>query len=191
MSETGAQELLEAFFAEESIDLYAVLDLADCPVTRGDLLCRTLPGARSVILYAVPYFIGRPEGANLSLYAMAPDYHLYLQGLGARLKNALLPLFPDARFEAFGDHSPIDERISAARAGLGLLGDNGLIITKNYGSFVFIGELLSDLPQKAEPVRKAEKKTAEPSASDGDDEGDLPMVVPPAPLRPPPMAEPL
>lgn len=47
--------------------------------------------------------------------------------------------------KGFSDHSPIDEVNAAAKAGLGIIGENGLLINKTYGSYVFIGEVFTDL----------------------------------------------
>ena len=155
MDENAPLDALAAFFAAEGIELYASLPLDDCPVIRSDLLFE-VPGAQSVLLFVVPYFTGNHPKRNVSLYALAPDYHFYMKEFGKRLIARLSSLRPEARFAAFADRSPIDERRAAARAGLGILGDNGLLITKPYGSYVFIGEVLSDLPPEALGAKKAE-----------------------------------
>ena len=140
---------MDAFFKDARISLYGAISIDCCPVIRPDLLDRTVPGAKTVLLYAVPYFTGDTKDRNVSLYAVSKDYHLFLKDLGLRLISLLSSTHPDGRFAAFVDHSPIDERISAAKAGLGVIGDNSLLITKDYGSFVFIGEVLADLPPEA------------------------------------------
>lgn len=113
---------------------------------------RRLPAdARTVVIAAFPYFCGNSEGANLSKYAMPEDYHLLV---GARLRAAaerLAALYHGRSFESFCDSSPIPEVSAACRAGLGVCGRNGLLITKRYGSFVFLGELVTDLALPAEP----------------------------------------
>jgi epoxyqueuosine reductase len=91
----------------------------------------------------VPYYAGQVE--NLSCYASAKDYHLYMKSLFARICPALQEE-SGYSFYGFADHSPIDERLAAAQAGLGIRGDNGLLIHSRYGSFIFIGELLTDMP---------------------------------------------
>ena len=54
-------------------------------------------------------------------------------------------MFPHNTFSCFTDNSPIPEVYAAAAAGLGVIGKNGLLISKKYGSFVFIGEIVTDL----------------------------------------------
>jgi epoxyqueuosine reductase len=83
---------------------------------------------------------------NLSLYAVPRDYHGYVQELSKFMLPALAAAFPAHRFSLFADHSPICEVDAAARAGLGVVGLNGLLITPAYGSFVFIGEVVTDAP---------------------------------------------
>lgn len=134
-----------AILSEEGITEYGVLPISEVRVTYADLFSRD--GAftpRSVLIYAVPYYTGPAE--NLSSYAVSRDYHLYMRSLSERLASAIGAQYPHAALRAFSDHSPIDERHAAARAGLGRLGDNGLLITERYGTLVFIGELFSDLP---------------------------------------------
>lgn len=84
-------------------------------------------------------------GGNLSAYAAVPDYHTVvgdiLKNAAARLKTA----FPSNTFAVFCDSSPIPEVAAAVLAGLGVRGRNGLLIHKKYGSFVFIGEIVTDL----------------------------------------------
>ena len=65
--------------------------------------------------------------------------------------------FPDCSYRGYGDHSPIDERYAALACGLGIAGDNGLIINEKYGSYVFIGDVICDVPPEtlsAMPVGK-------------------------------------
>jgi epoxyqueuosine reductase len=128
----------------EYIEYAAALPYEACRILRPYLVERLFPFVpQSVILFLVPYYAGKAE--NLSCYASAKDYHLYMKGLFTRVCPALQEK-SGYSFYGFADHSPIDERLSAAQAGLGMRGDNGLLIHPRYGSFVFIGELLTDMP---------------------------------------------
>ena len=124
-------------------------------VCRWEDLSRQLPcrGAarlprhpRRVILFPFPYYCGEFPGRNLSRYAMAADYHRLA---GARLgaaARALSRRFPGYSFVPFTDSSPVPEVEAAARAGLGVVGRNGLLIHPVYGSWLFLGEIVTDLP---------------------------------------------
>lgn len=85
----------------------------------------------------------RPE--NISRYAAVPDYHEVVGEILKRACKALKEEFKDNAFEMFCDNSPIPEVYAASVSGLGLSGDNGTLISRNYGSYVFLGEIVTDL----------------------------------------------
>ncbi len=103
----------------------------------------------SVIIFAVPYLSRDAfyaDRRNISLYAVSRDYHIYFDELWSELSPALHDAFAGYKFTLFADASPIDEVHAAACAGLGVIGDNRLLITEKYSSFVFIGEIVTDYP---------------------------------------------
>ncbi|CZT55784.1 epoxyqueuosine reductase [Solibaculum mannosilyticum] len=108
---------------------------------------RLMDGAQSILVGLFPYLVRQEEG-NLCRYARVPDYHCVvgdvLEGLQKRLKEA----YPSFSFESFVDNSPIPEVQAAALAGLGTVGDSGLLLHPEYGSWCFIGEIVTDLPVK-------------------------------------------
>ena len=143
------KRIIDGVLSAEGITEYGILPMDEVRVLRPELFSRGEPILpRSVILFLVPYYTGPAE--NLSLYAVSRDYHLYMREVSERLIAALSAAYPDAAFRAFADHSPIGERYAAARAGLGILGDNGLLINETYGSLVFIGEIYTDLAAPAD-----------------------------------------
>ena len=101
---------------------------------------------KSALVFLCPYYDGDAPERNISLYCVPKDYHLYFRGLFARLTDALQREYPDRRFFGVGDISPIDDVYAAAIGGLGVIGKNGLLINEKYSSFVFIAEILSDMP---------------------------------------------
>lgn len=138
---------VRAFLQREGITEAAALPLEGLKILNAPLLARTLPNAKTALLFLIPYYVGTVPG-NLSLYARSKDYHLFAKDLSLRLCALLKEHYPANDFRVFADHSPIDEVEAAVLGGLGVLGDNGLLINRRYGSFVFIGELLTDLPPK-------------------------------------------
>ncbi len=146
---------LDQIFAAQGIEANGALSFCDVDLIRASLLEKEEFEPRSVLLFLIPYYAG--ETKNLSLYAAAKDYHLYMRALAERLICGIREKYPEASAKGFADHSPIDERTAAARAGLGILGENGLLIHEKYGSFVFIGEIITDLaPEKlfARPMQR-------------------------------------
>lgn len=101
--------------------------------------------AKSIILFVFPYKIKEEKPRNISRYAAINDYHIivmdYLNSIIADLKKE----YPHNEFVGFTDNSPIPEVFAAASCGLGVKGKNGLLINEKYGSFVFIGEIVTDL----------------------------------------------
>ncbi|HZJ78236.1 MAG TPA: QueG-associated DUF1730 domain-containing protein [Clostridia bacterium] len=103
--------------------------------------------AKSIVVALFPYYLGEDayDGQNVSKYAVVPDYH---KTIGQKLDKAVCELrvkFPNEAFEHFTDNSPLPEVLTAIRAGLGVRGKNGLLINKEFGSWVFIGEIITTL----------------------------------------------
>ena len=76
---------------------------------------------------------------------------MYFKELSQRFAEAAKKELPDAKFGFFSDHSPIDEVNAAAAAGLGIIGRNHLLISEKYSSFIFLGEIVTDLELPSEP----------------------------------------
>lgn len=119
-------------------------------------LSRLPEGSQSIFLTVLPYFVANEEKRNVSRYAVSKDYHLIARTYLEKTAALLATHYPQHRFVPFADASPVKEVLAAARAGLGILGKNHTLITPNYGSFVFIGEIITDLPVDCEnhPVEK-------------------------------------
>ena len=111
-------------------------------------------------MLAVPYFSAacQKSDRNLSCYAIPRDYHLFFKDLFDRLIPLLEERYPNHRFAGFADHSPIAEVDAAAKAGLGVIGMNRLLITEPYSSFVFLGSLITDakIPCEIHEVKRCE-----------------------------------
>lgn len=109
-------------------------------------------GAKSVISLLYNYYpdsAQRPDAPKLSKYAFGHDYHevikTKLQELLFHLREKIGPI----NGRAFVDSAPVMDKVWAAKSGLGWLGKNSNLITKQQGSFFFIAELITDL--EAEP----------------------------------------
>ena len=137
--------LIKDFFSKENIEFYSVLPYSDCRVIRGDIIDREGFVPKSVIVFLIPYYTG--ETVNISKYAASLDYHTAVRELTSKLIDLLKEKYSGNSFVGYGDHSPIDERHAALINGLGILGDNELLINKKYGSYVFIAEVVSDIDE--------------------------------------------
>jgi epoxyqueuosine reductase QueG len=103
---------------------------------------------RSVIIMAFPYLLPEEyyENSNVSKYAVPADYHDILYARLERAAEKLREKYPEEEFVFFADNSPIPEVRAACVAGIGILGKNSLLITEKYGSFVFLGEIVTSMP---------------------------------------------
>ena len=103
------------------------------------------PNPGGVMVAAFPYYAGRSPG-NLPLYCRGQDYHqVLLQRLGDVCKK-LEEEYPEHQFYPGADNSPIPEQTAAILAGLGERGRHNLLIIPPYGSYLFLGTILTDLP---------------------------------------------
>ena len=110
------------------------------------------PAPETVLVAAFPYYAGERPG-NLSLYARGEDYHRVLTRRLNTVCDALRRKYPGESFVPAADNSPLPEREAAWLAGIGLRGKNGLLILPPYGTYVFLGTILtgaalSELTQK-------------------------------------------
>ena len=105
-------------------------------------------GARSVISAACNYFSPgcQPAGSyKISRYAYGRDYHEVVREKLKRLFEFVRSLEPGARGRVFVDSAPVMEKAWAARSGLGWIGKNTSLISKEHGSFLFLGEIILNL----------------------------------------------
>ncbi len=137
---------LKEFFQEKQIELWGALPLGKCRLLRPYLIERENVQAETVIMLALPYYTPSCDDPqrNISAYAVGLDYHIAFKELFDELLPLLHNEFPQNSFAAFADHSPIDEIDAAARAGLGVIGENKLLLTQKYASYVFLGEIITD-----------------------------------------------
>ncbi len=105
-----------------------------------------LPGCRSVIALALNY---GPQGApipagraQVALYARGRDYHKIL-GRKLRALAAWIEETTQGRARAFVDTGPVLERAWAERAGVGWIGKNANLITRDMGSWILLGDILT------------------------------------------------
>lgn len=161
--DTEMKKAIRAILSEEKIDTVGFLAFDDCTVTLERRLVYLPEGVRSVIVFALPYALSEDvisDGSdrNISLYAVPRDYHLYVSELSERVIPRLKADFPTEEFYLCADTSPIDEREAALIAGIGILGENSLVITEKYSSFVFIAEIFTTLELESEkrPIERCE-----------------------------------
>lgn len=119
---------------------------------------RLVEGARSVICLAVSYHpgeSGEPGGAFIARYARGRDYHRVLKQRAHALCDRLAELRGEFSGRAFVDTAPLAERSLAAMAGLGWIGRHGNLIVPGLGSYVFLAEVVCNLPLQPDRPRES------------------------------------
>ena len=108
------------------------------------------PNAKSVIALALNYYTPHKHtsGANagkISRYAWGDDYHDVMKEKLHELLNWIVTANPEVSGKVCVDTTPMMDKAWAAQAGLGWIGKSSNLITKDFGSWVFLGEILLDL----------------------------------------------
>lgn len=143
----------EQIFLEEKIEYFSILPISEAEIINS----RLMPDdAKTVIVFLIPYKTDNSASEGLAHFARVKDYHGFSKKLFGKIIPKFKELYPRNSFWGFADHSPVNERLLAQKGGLGDLGKNGLLINEKYGSYVFIGEVITDaiIPQRITPAVK-------------------------------------
>ena len=109
-----------------------------------------VPGARSVISVAANYYTGvehhpKKDEGKISRYAWGDDYHVLVTARIKRLFESIKQIAPESDGRYYVDTGPVMDKVWAERAGIGWRGKHTNLITKDLGSWVFLGEIISTL----------------------------------------------
>lgn len=158
---TGAEAFPEAEQVIKERIAHGLMDgLPWFTAERADVSCHPdalLPEARSIIALAMCYLSELPDESQgdgprgrISRYAWGEDYHDLikpkLQQFAAWLREYARDEVPELETRLFVDTGRMVDRAVAQRAGLGWYGKNTNILTKGWGSWVFLAEIVSNLP---------------------------------------------
>ncbi|MCP9198669.1 tRNA epoxyqueuosine(34) reductase QueG [Gramella sp. GC03-9] len=109
---------------------------------------RLVPGSKSVISMILNYYPEETQNKDsykISKYAYGRDYHFVIKDKLKQLLASLQHEIGDFHGRAFVDSAPVLDKAWAARSGLGWIGKNSNLLTRQVGSFYFIAELIVDL----------------------------------------------
>jgi epoxyqueuosine reductase len=130
-----------------------------------------LPGAQSVVLLGVNYWRDEKRKAKGAVrpvwarYALHDDYHDTLKAGLVAAGREIEEIFgaSSADYRYYVDTGPVLERGWAARAGLGFIGKNTMLISRRFGNWLFLASLLTKLEFAPDPPlrKKSEKRKAE------------------------------
>jgi epoxyqueuosine reductase len=109
-----------------------------------------LPGAQSVIVFALNYYLETETHLGIARYARLKDYHKYLRKQGLGILAKLEENFSSQSHPLVGrvlvDTAPVLERALAAKTREGFIGKNTLYIHPRHGSFLLLAEILVNQP---------------------------------------------
>jgi epoxyqueuosine reductase len=107
---------------------------------------KLVPGAKSVITLLKNYYPAQSNSEiRISKYAYGKDYHEVIKASLRKMIHELQEKIGQFQGRGFVDSAPVLERSWAQRSGLGWIGRNGNLITKQTGSFFFIATLIVDV----------------------------------------------
>ena len=115
-----------------------------------------VPGAKSVISLTLNYYFPKkqidPKAPKISQYAYGTDYHIVIKEKIKRLLELINNQIGAVDGRVFVDSAPVMDKAWAAKSGLGWIGKNSNLISKQAGSFFFIAELILDLELETDHV---------------------------------------
>ena len=114
-----------------------------------------LGGAKSIVVVGARY--DRPDededpplAQKIARYARGRDYHGFMRKKVRRLADFIRGLGEGIDARPMSDTAPVLEKAWAARAGIGFIGKNGLVITPGLGSYILLGEVVTTLDVAAD-----------------------------------------
>ena len=109
---------------------------------------KLVPGAKSVITLLLNYFPVQQQNTlspKVAKYAYGTDYHYVIKDKLNQLLHYIRGAIGEVAGRGFVDSAPVLERSWAVRSGLGWVGKNGNVLTRQSGSFFFIATLITDI----------------------------------------------
>lgn len=109
-----------------------------------------MPEVQSVICVALNYYTpdrrpNAPEYAKISRYGWGRDYHKVMHKKLKALTNWLSEQGEGIQARYYADTGPVQDKVWAERSGIGWIAKNGNVIAREYGSWMFLGEVLTNL----------------------------------------------
>ena len=95
--------------------------------------------------------LDEPTKAFIARYALGRDYHKVLRARLQRLADRIAATIGEFGYRVFTDSAPVLEVALAAKSGIGWQGKHTLLLTRDAGSWFFLGEIYTDLPLPVTP----------------------------------------
>jgi epoxyqueuosine reductase len=143
-TQTSAQHLQDWLAAGCHADMAWMSD------PRRQDIYQLMPTAKTVIAVALNYYTPHqrsadPQYGKIARYAWGRDYHKVVDKKLKQLVKWLGDNFPELEARYYIDTGPIQDKYWAQAAGIGWIGKNGNVIDRQYGSWIFLGEIVTNL----------------------------------------------
>lgn len=123
-----------------------------------------VPAAKSLVVLAANYghlngptakipSPGESPAGRVARYAWGKDYHLVFRERLGRLEEFIRALIPGARAAGVTDTQPVFERSYGEKAGLGFRGRQGNLLSREFGPWILLAEILTDAELAPDPPR--------------------------------------
>ena len=119
-----------------------------------------VPNTLSVICVSLNYLLEQEEKpfdiiedgsrAYVSRYALGRDYHKLMRKRLKKFADRISAQFGDLGYRVFTDSAPVLEKALAAKAGIGWQGKHSNILSRDHGSWFFLGEIFTDMQLNAD-----------------------------------------
>ncbi|MDA0986873.1 MAG: tRNA epoxyqueuosine(34) reductase QueG [Bacteroidetes bacterium] len=111
---------------------------------------KILPNVKSIICVALNYYTNFEHSTDLkagkiSRYAWGTDYHLVMEKMLKKFKIEIEKLAPESKNKIYVDTGPVMEKYFSQKSGIGWRGKHTNVISKDFGSWIFLGEILTTL----------------------------------------------
>jgi len=116
---------------------------------------QVMPAAQSIICVALNYYTHhqRPKSADyakISRYGWGRDYHRVLTKKLKQLAAWMQDQGSEIEARLYADTGPVQDKFWAQQAGIGWIAKNGNVITRHYGSWIFLGEIITNVALAAD-----------------------------------------
>nr|WP_099600081.1 tRNA epoxyqueuosine(34) reductase QueG [Reichenbachiella sp. 5M10] len=110
---------------------------------------KLVEGAKTVISLSYNYFpesnLAKEDNYKIAKYAYGKDYHYIIKPKLKTVLQEVIEQVGEVNARVFVDSAPVHERAWAAKAGIGWVGKNSLLLNKKSGSFFFLAEIILDV----------------------------------------------
>lgn len=144
----GAMDYMERHGTKRSRPAELMPGTVRVIAVRMDYLQEPMAGAHAVL--------ADPRLGYVSRYALGRDYHKVLRGRLRRLVSRIEEVAGPSGHRVFTDSAPVLEKALARNAGLGWIGKHSNLISRDRGSWFFLGEVYTDLPLPIDPPQGRE-----------------------------------